>query len=442
VPDFGDDRPTDATDFNDMAIRIGSDAVERAIARATASHANQVMSKSEGADNGRSPSVRLLRGSEIKPEPVAWLWDGWLARGKMHVLGGAPGTGKTTIAMALAATVSTGGRWPDDTRVAAGNVVIWSGEDDPADTLAPRLIRSGADMNRVYFIADVTEESGSRSFDPARDIETLRRRLAEIGGAKMLIVDPIVSAIAGDSHKNAEVRRGLQPLADLAASEDCAVLGITHLSKGTGGREPVERLTGSVAFGALARLVFVAAKHQEERDDGRTTRLFLRAKSNIGPDNGGFEYDLDHGELRDHPGNFGTCVLWRGPVQGAARELLALAEANGDEGEEGALADAKHFLMDALANGPVATKAIKADANGAGLSWPTVRRAQKALGIRPFKRGMKDGWYWRMPDQDEMPPSEDSKMLKHSEDVQQEEVSTFGQVEHLRYKSGVVEVEI
>jgi putative DNA primase/helicase len=129
-------------------------------------------------------------------------------------------------------------------------------------------------------------------------------------------------------------------------------------------------------------------------------------------------------------------------VQGAARELLALAEANGDEGEEGALADAKHFLMDALANGPVATKAIKADANGAGLSWPTVRRAQKALGIRPFKRGMKDGWYWRMPDQDEMPPSEDSKMLKHSEDVQQEEVSTFGQVEHLRYKSGVVEVEI
>ena len=112
-------------------------------------------------------------------------------------------------------------------------------------------------------------------------MEALRRKLVEIGDVRLLIVDPIVSAITGDSHKNAEVRRGLQPLADLAASTRCALLGITHFSKGTAGRDPVERLTGSLAFGALARVVLVAAKHQEEGEDGRTVRLFLRAKSNI-----------------------------------------------------------------------------------------------------------------------------------------------------------------
>lgn len=77
--------------------------------------------------------VNLVRGSDIKPEPISWLWNGWLAAGKMHILGGAPGTGKTTIALSLAATVTTGGRWPDGSQSSIGNVVIWSGEDDPKD---------------------------------------------------------------------------------------------------------------------------------------------------------------------------------------------------------------------------------------------------------------------------------------------------------------------
>ncbi len=71
--------------------------------------------------------VNLIRAADVTPEPITWLWNGWLAAGKMHILGGAPGTGKTTISMGLAATVTTGGRWPDGSRSIAGNVVIWSG---------------------------------------------------------------------------------------------------------------------------------------------------------------------------------------------------------------------------------------------------------------------------------------------------------------------------
>lgn len=341
--------------------------------------------------------VSLIRASDVTPEPITWLWDGWLAVGKMHVFGGAPGTGKTTISMGLAATVTTGGRWPDGTRSIAGSVVIWSGEDDAADTLIPRLALSGADLSRVYFIADIREGNERRSFDPARDMEPLRRKLVDIGGVRLLIVDPVVSAIAGDSHKNAEVRRGLQPLADLAASMRCALLGITHFSKGTGGRDPVERLTGSLAFGALARVVFVAAKHQEEGEDGRTVRLFCRAKSNIGPDDGGFEYDLHQAELKTHPGIFASSVLWGEAVEGAARELLATADATGDDGEGGTLADAKRFLSDLLADGPMRAGEVFKDADQAGYSKRSIQRAANAIKVERHKDGMRGGWSWRLP---------------------------------------------
>ena len=455
LPDFTPDElgtENPPSDFNDLVQLKGAEAVKQSIAgaRATDKRAHQPEQASAPAGDYAS-SVELLRGSDVKPEAVTWLWPGWMAAGKMHVLGGAPGTGKTTISMALAATVTTAGSWPDGSRSPVGNVVIWSGEDDPADTLVPRLALSGADLSRVYFIADVFDGDGRRSFDPARDMDPLRRKLTEIGDVRLLIVDPIVSAVMGDSHKNAEVRRSLQPLVDLAAFMRCALLGITHFSKGTGGRDPVERLTGSLAFGALARVVMVAAKHQEEGEDGRTVRLFIRAKSNIGPDDGGFEYDLHQDELKTHPGIFASSVLWGDAVEGAARELLATADATGDDGEGGTQADARRFLSDLLADGSMPVKSIKADADGAGYSWATIRRAQKALGIEAVKEGGRFGngkqqWVWKLPvtegAQVEHLQGDSLKVLKNAEDAQQKELSTFREVEHLQGDSADVEVEI
>lgn len=347
-------------------------------------------------DDGAS-TVDLIRASDVTPEPIEWLWPSWLAAGKLHVFGGAPGTGKTTIAMALAATVTKGGRWPDGSSCPAGNVVIWSGEDDPKDTLVPRLTQSGASLDRVYFVGDIKMGDERRAFDPAEDMATLQRTLDGVGNVRLLIVDSIVSAITGDSHKNTEVRRGLQPLVDLAMSMRCALLGITHFSKGTSGRDPVERLTGSLAFGALARVVLVAAKHQEEGDDGGTKRVFLRAKSNIGPDDGGFEYDLHQSELASHPGVSASCVVWGAAVAGAARDLLAVAEATTDatRGDGGVLDDAKTFLREALANGEVPVKTLRDDAKGAAISWRTVERAKQALDIKATKDGMTGGWFWK-----------------------------------------------
>lgn len=163
---------------------------------------------------------------------------------------------------------------------------MWSGEDDPADTLLPRLLAMGAEPARVYFVTGARIGNELQSFDPARDMAQLLVEAERIGNVRLLIVDPVVSAVAGDSHKNTEVRRALQPLVDLGASLGATVLGISHFSKGSAGRDPTERVVGSMAFGAVARVVLCAAKVKRREDKG-DRRILVRSKSNIGPDEGG-----------------------------------------------------------------------------------------------------------------------------------------------------------
>lgn len=415
VPDFSDNRPEGATDFNDLHRHAGADAVKASVAAA------KPVANAIAQDSRESLTVQLIQGHTITPEPIQWLWDGWLAAGKMHILAGVPGTGKTTISLGHAATITTGGRWPDGSRAEKGDVLIWSGEDDPQDTLIPRLHACGADLSRVHFVSDVHQEGDSRPFDPAYDVPHLRKQLEAMKAPiKLMIVDPIVSATSGDSHKNAEVRRNLQPLVDLAQSIRCALIGITHFTKGTAGRDPLDRVTGSLAFGALARLVMVAAKNPE---DGK--RVFMRAKSNIGEDHGGFHYDLQQVELDRFPGVSTSQLLWGEAIDGTARELLAETETADDSEHKTALEKAKEFLTSLLNDGPVEYKQIKSDAEGAGHSWATVRRAKNSLDIKSEKLGMKGAWVW------ELPP----KVLKNTEDAHTNSMSAFGKNEHLRDES-------
>lgn len=338
--------------------------------------------------------VILTCAATLKPEPVRWLWRDWLALGKFHVLAGAPGQGKTTLALAMAAAVTSAGRWPDGSRCDAGSVLMWSGEDDPADTLLPRLVAMGADPARVFFVTGSQVGGEVLPFDPARDMPQLLAEAERIGNVRLLIVDPVVSAVAGDSHKNTEVRRALQPLVDLGAALGAAVLGISHFSKGSSGRDPTERVVGSMAFGAVARVVLCAAKVKgQDGDDDR--RILVRSKSNIGPDDGGFEYGIAQAELDAWPGVHASLIEWGQAVDGTARELLAEAEsdlnADGDDS-----ADVDGFLRGLLAPGPMTAKAIKADADGAGYAWRTVQRAAQRIGAERRKEGMKGGWVWAL----------------------------------------------
>ena len=341
------------------------------------------------AQRGKLNDVELLCAADIVPQPIEWLWPGWLAVGKLAILAGLPGTGKTTLALALAATITRAGHWPDQSPCAkGGRVLVWSGEDDPGDTLVPRLQAAGADLDRVQFLNAVWEQRGKRAFDPADDMPKMATAIERHGDVRLLIIDPIVSAVKGDSHKAAEVRRSLQPIADFAMRQRCAVLGITHFSKGSGGSNPLDRVIGSQAFGALARIVLVAGK--SEQGEGR---MLARAKSNIGPDDGGVGYTLEDVVL---PSGITTSrVLWGEMLAGSARELLG--EVEGVE-EGGSMIDkAAAFLRAALVGGPVASNDLEREALAAGLTWNSLRRAKDGVGVVVGKAGMKGGWEWSLP---------------------------------------------
>ena len=364
-------------------------------------------------------SVVLTCGTDLTPEPYRWLWQYWLAMGKLHILAGAPGQGKTTIALAMAATITIGGRWPDGSRCAAGNVLIWSGEDDPADTLVPRLMAAGADRARCFFIEGARRDGEVVPFDPARDLGQLLEAIEKIGGISLLVIDPVVSAVTGDSHKNTEVRRALQPLVDLAAKCDCAVLGITHFAKGGQGTDPAQRVVGSVAFTAVARVVMVAAKVKGD-EEGQDTRILARSKSNIGPDDGGFQYHLEQSEPL--PGIHASHIAWGKAVEGTARELLT----DPDDGPQDDASDAVELLRAELdtvrwTSCDEAAKPLKA----AGFSKKQIWAASKKVGVERKKDGMKGGWMWRLRDATEVA----FRMVSPEDSTEDSEDSYFGNVE-------------
>jgi putative DNA primase/helicase len=362
-----------------------------------------------------SESLTLLRGSDVKMERTDWLWSHWLAAGCLQVFAGPAGLGKTTIALSLAATVTRGRLWPDGSRCTSpGSVIFWSGEDAVDKTLMPRFTAMGGDPQNIYFVDAVTVRSDgrleTREFDPSKDIPLLIAKANELGDVRLLVVDPVSMCVAGDSNKNAEVRRGLAPLKVFAERHGAAVLGISHFSKGSEGRDPLSRVTGSLAFGAAPRLVLSAvteARKPDEPEDAEPRHLFVRTKSNLGPCGDGFRYSVEQVVVG---GAIDTSrIVWGEHLKGDARELLAEAEQVEEPDEVTAKGDAGHFLAEILAGGPVESKAVFAEARQAGHSQRTLERAKAALRVEAVRDGSSrpPRWLWRLPPQVRQPESQD-----------------------------------
>jgi putative DNA primase/helicase len=335
--------------------------------------------------------VKTTSAASIKPVAIRWLWPGWLAKGKLHILAGAGGTGKTTLLLGLIATITTGGLWPDGSRCTEpGNALIWSSEDDPADTLVPRLAAAGADLTRVHIIQGrINAQGDADPFDPANDIALLRATAHEIGGVSLLMLDPIVSAVKGDMHKANDVRRALQGVVDFAEQNLCAVVGISHFAKGGAGSSPADRVIGSQAFSALARTVLVAAK-QEDSDQ----RVLARAKSNIGTDEGGVSYTIEPCDIGG--GIEATRVLWGGVIEGSAREILGDVEATDEERLDDS-DDPAEALRRILSAGPLTGKDAKQLMTGNGYTQKQIRNARERLSIVTARSGFGSdtvvSWY-------------------------------------------------
>lgn len=378
-------------------------------------------------------SLVTRRLSEIEAKPVRWLWPGRIARGKVSIIAGNPGLGKSQTTASIAAIVTTGGRWPvDGNSCTPGNVIFLSAEDDPADTLRPRLEAAGADLRRVHVIDAVISgytgegQKQNRAFSLQRDLAALSAKLAELGDVAAVFIDPITAYLGDvDSHRNAEVRALLAPLSELAALHSTAIIGVSHLNK-SAGTEALMRVTGSLAFVAAARAAYLVA--QDLEDPGR--RLFLPMKNNIGPDSAGLAFRIEAATVQSGAGSLQTSrVVWDSePVTTTADEIMRTQAQ--DHGS--ALREAEEWLRETLSE-PTPAADVSRMAKDVGIATKTLRRASESLRIVKEKRGMKEGWMWSLP----------PKMPKTSEDAQQNNMGTFEEVGHLRDpKEAVVEVEL
>jgi hypothetical protein len=329
-------------------------------------------------------TVRLI---DVTPEQVEWLWRERIAVGKLTLIVGDPGLGKSFLTLDIAARVSRGAAWPDSPKQpqTPGDVILLTAEDDLADTVRPRLDAHWADVTRIIAIrgAKFVDDGEERMVNLATDLDSIRRVAKEANQPRALIIDP-VSAYLGktDSHKNAEVRGVLAPLSELAAELRLAVIAVSHLRKGEGAA--LYRTMGSLAFIAAARSAWVVCR--DETDQSR--RLMLPLKSNLAPDVGGLAF-----AILPHGTNDAPVLCWeREPVSVAADDAIGHKRKPGPAPND--RTDAATWLREQLANGPRPAKDLIEDGDGLGFTERTLQRAFRDIGGQREKRGFTSGWLW------------------------------------------------
>jgi|ERR1700761_133001 len=342
--------------------------------------------------NGQDKNSRvlLIRADQVEEKPVDWLWKGFLARNKFHLLTGSGGVMKSTLTLSLAATITRGGKWPDGSQCQeAANVIIWSGEDDLADTIKPRFRYAGGDQRACYFIKGVRSKGQKRDFDPAEDMEALERICAEVGDVALIVVDPVVSIVKKDNNSASDVRRALAPLISLGMRYNAVILGLQHFTKGSKGRDPAERVLGSGAWVQAARIVLAAAPVDE--GDGKVAqRMVLACTKTFHKNPGGFEYTYEEEAQTEI-----ARVVWGKRLEGTAHSIFSEAEGDPEGGSK--LGEAKKWLSGFLANGQKTCLATLREAESVGVKAITLRRARDSLRVRKIREGRE--YFWALPEE-------------------------------------------
>lgn len=323
--------------------------------------------------------------ADVEPRAVEWLWHGRIPLGKLTLVVGDPGLGKSFVTLDAAARVSMGTAWPDGAACTRGAVVLLTAEDGLADTVVPRLVALSAERARVQAITAVRESGRERSFSLARDLPRLEDVIARAAEpVRLVVVDP-ASAYLGmdmDSHVDAEVRGVLAPLAQLADRYQIAVLAVLHLNKGTA--KAIYRVIGSVGFVAAARAALVVTPDPANPQGPR--RLLAPLKMNLAPRPPTLAFAID-----------GQRVSWEPePVVGVTVEDALGGPGVEPHEERSARESAEDFLRDELADGPRPVRELQAAARNAGIAWRTVERAKASLGVEARRDGFGGPWRWSL----------------------------------------------
>lgn len=339
----------------------------------------------------RNPSMLqsvVRRGNAVVPVPVVWLWPGVIPLGKVAMLIGDPGLGKSYLTTHLAALLSTGRPFPDhpgSARETPGQTLFLSAEDDPADTIVPRLIAHGADLAHTSFLEGVRYRSGEEgAVDLQKSIGALDHALAQMSNPRLVVIDP-VSAYLGDadSNNNSQVRGLLKHVAALAVKHDCAILLVSHLRK-EGTERAVYRASGSLAFAAAARSVWLVAKDGADDDN----RLLLPVKCNLCGQQKGYQFRV----LADR-------VIFSDERVGIDADKALSGGDDAKEAPEDKSEAYRRFLTERLGrtSGPVPVEELQREAEAAGFSWNAVRNSSvpRELGIVKGRIGASH--FWQLP---------------------------------------------
>jgi hypothetical protein len=330
---------------------------------------------------------KLTPLSEVEPEEVSWLWRPYIPIGKVSIVEGDPGLGKTFLSLALSAAVSNG--WPligedgsPTQKIDIGKVLYLSCEDGLADTLRPRLDKMGANVKNII-VLEGKVNPGKDEVIPVslQDDDVLRNAMTEIKPA-LIIIDPIQGFLGPNTNMNRaeEVRPLLAMLGKLAEEFRCAVVLIRHLTK-SGKDKASYRGMGSIDFTAAARSVLLVGKDP----DDETKRVIVQTKSSLAEIGKSIAFAINDGKFE-----------WLGHTEVTAVEVLApeRMESN-DEEDKNPMKEARKYLIDSLQDGPKPAKEILNGVKFNGFGERTLKKAKNALKIKSYKTG--DVWYWSFP---------------------------------------------
>jgi archaellum biogenesis ATPase FlaH len=336
---------------------------------------------------------------EVERVSLEWVWPGWLPKGKLVILDGDPGSGKSAITTHLAAIMSVGGRLPDGTITKPANVLFIAVEDDPGDTIRPRLEEAGADLTRIFFANLVTDNEGERTPDLERDMAALRE-LIERHEITFVVLDPLMALLGEkvNAYRDQDIRRITTPLALIAQETGCVILAVRHLTKG-GGSNAVYRGGGSIGIIAAARLGMMVGKDP----DDETMRVLAVTKVTSAAESPSLRY-----RVVPSPGDPTIPIIeWHGSSPYGATDLIS----EHDDDDRSALTEAKEFIRQELADGPREAIYMEKEARRAGISPTTLNRAKRQMPeVTSDRHGFGSGskWMWEFR----------AKMVTNSEDGQ------------------------
>jgi hypothetical protein len=351
-------------------------------------------------------SMVSVRADSLKPESISWAWKNRFAFGKLAMIAGDPGLGKSTVLIEIAALHSKGGEFPcGEGNAIQCEVAILTAEDGLRDTLVPRLIAAEANMSNIHFLtgtkADDTTSDETAMFDISRDVPALRKFLKANEAVKVLIIDPLTAYLGSGTKakENADVRRVLTPLVKLAEDFGVLLLANNHLNKSAG--KALYRILDSIAFVALGRVVHLVI----EDADNRENRKLICDKINIGSKPPGLTYFIQKTWIK---GDEGEEIETSRIVWGTTTIDETADEALGAEDDTPNLAEAAEKLLRViLGTGQVLVSDIEAEARAAGMLGATkelwaskpFRTACERLGVLHEREGFGPGakWYWRLP---------------------------------------------